>query len=81
MQKLDLPTFINQFKCPNPSCGKAFEPVVTKLLAEIVEYNPDLKGPERTQKYREISVVVCGNCDTVIGVLPELQMSSTDQEE
>jgi len=66
-----MPTYMNQFKCLNPECEKPFEPLVTTLSAEIVRFDPDLNAPERTREYREITVVICGSCDTVIGVLPD----------
>lgn len=65
---LKYPAYFNQFHCPK--CGKPFEPVVVNLSAEIVESNKDEKFPQRTNEYRDISIVVCGSCDTVIGVLP-----------
>lgn len=67
--QLKYPAFYEKFRCP---CGAPFEPMIVNLSAEIITYNKDLKGRERTGKYRYIAAVVCGGCDTVIGVLPEV---------
>ena len=65
---LNYPSFFELFKCPK--CEKAFEPAIVNLSAETVELNKEGKIPQRTSKYRDISVVICSSCDTVIGVLP-----------
>jgi|GEM_PF-6871425 hypothetical protein len=65
---LKYPAFYDQFSCPK--CGEPFEPIIINLSAQVAALNKETRGPMRTDEYRDLSIVTCCKCDTVIGVLP-----------